>query len=86
MGFFDNIKANASTFFQAAQGVAGAYGVNIGGSSPQAMTPPPIQGVPNQAQQPVYAVGGAAWYRRPIVIVVGVLAVVALGWTLLRKR
>ena len=86
MGFFDTIKANAGTFFTAAQGAAGALGVNIGGSSPQARTPPPIQGVPNQAPEAVYATGAAAWYRRPIVIVAGVLAVVAVGWALFRKR
>jgi len=87
MGFFDDLRTQAVPFFtNAAIAVAQQRGINIGGSSPQAQTPPPIQGVPNQAPQPVYATGAAAWYRRPIVIVAAVIAVVALSWSLLRKR
>lgn len=86
MGFFDTIKNAATPYFNdAAIAIAQRAGVNIGGTSPQAQTPPPIQGTPNQAPEPVYATGAAAWYRRPIVLVLAVVAVVGLVWSL-RKR
>lgn len=79
-------SALGGLFSNGVNSLAGRLGVNIGAGSPAATAAiknPPIQGVPVQAVQPQM---GAPWFRKPIVIVLAVVAVLGLVWTLVRRK
>lgn len=72
-----------SYFADAAIKLAGRAGVNLGDSSPQARAALPIQGTPTTPQQAVYT--ATPWYKKPVIIILAVVAVVGLVWSLVRK-
>ncbi len=91
MGLFSDLSAGfqedkplGNLFTSAAVTLAQRAGVNLGASSPEATKAPSVQGVPSQPVQPVYRNNGE-WFKKPIVIIAAVLAVLGLLWALKRK-